>query len=133
MDEVSFLSNFDFYFHTACELEFHERLNGLVVAVVDVNQTLLARQLKLLTALFVNEGRAVNRENAFVRRQGNRTTYQCACCLYGLDDLLCRLVNQVVVERLQFDTNFLTHNLIVLFLIVCNSQSADNLKSHLLR
>ena len=109
-------SNFDFYFHTACELEFHQSLYGLVVAVVDVDQTLVARQLKLLTALFVNEGRAVNREDTLVRRQWNRTTYYSTRSLYGLYDLLCRLVNQVVVERLQFDTNFLTHNLIILFL-----------------
>ena len=51
------------------ELEFHQSLYGLVVAVVDVDQTLVARQLKLLTALFVNEGRAVYREDTLVRRQ----------------------------------------------------------------
>ena len=100
-------SNFDFNFNTRSQLQFHQSLDGLVVAVVDVDQTLVARQLKLLTALLVNERRAVYREDTLVRRQWNWTTYYGTRSLNGLNDLLCRLVNQVVVERLQFDTNFL--------------------------
>ena len=67
--EKAKLSNFNFDFNSRSQLEFHQSLYGLVVAVVDVDQTLVARQLKLLTALFVNEGRAVNREDTLVRRQ----------------------------------------------------------------
>ena len=84
-------SNFNLYFHTAGELEFHEGLYGLVVAVVDVDKTLVARQFELLTCFLVYEGRAVNRENTFVRRQWNRTTSDLSTKLWSKDFSLIRI------------------------------------------
>ena len=60
-------------------------------------------------AFFIDEGRAVHGENLLVRRKGHRTADYGSRALHGLHDLLGRLIDEVVVERLQFDSNFLVH------------------------
>lgn len=64
------LSALDFYFHTAGELELHQGVDDFGCSVVDVNQTLVAAEFELLAALLVDEGRAVDCEDAFVRGRG---------------------------------------------------------------
>ena len=99
------LSSLDLDLNTAGELQFHQRLNRLVVAVVDVNQTLETCQLELLTRFLIYEGGAVHGEDTLVGRQWNRTTYHGTCSLHCLNDFLGGVVHQVVVERCEFDTN----------------------------
>ena len=65
------LSSYKRLIDTRSQFQLHQCLNGLVVAVVDVDQTLKARQLELLTALLVNEGRAVYSIDALESRQRN--------------------------------------------------------------
>lgn len=60
-------------------------------------------------AFFIDEGRAVHGENLLVRRKGHRTADYGSRALHGLHDLLGRLIDEVMVERLQFDSNFLVH------------------------
>ena len=101
--------HFNLDFNTRCELQLHQRLDGLVVAVVDIDQTLVSSLLELLAALLVHECRTVYREDALVGGQGYRTANDSAGSLHRLDDLLSGFVHQVVVERFQFNTNLLTH------------------------
>ena len=39
-------------------------------------------------------------------RQRYGTTYYGTACFYGLYDLLCRFIDEVVIVRFQFDSNF---------------------------
>ena len=42
-------------------------------------------------------------------RQRYGTTYYGTACFYGLYDLLGRFIDEVVIVRFQFDSNFLAH------------------------
>ena len=42
-------------------------------------------------------------------RQRYGTTYYGTACFYGLYDLLGRFIDEVVIVRFQFDSNFLTN------------------------
>lgn len=100
----------DFYFHTAGEFEFHESVDGLCCAAVDVDQSLVVRELELLTGLLVDEGTAVDGVDALVCWEGDWTAHHGISSFYGLDDFLSRLVHEFVVVGLQFDSDFLTHD-----------------------
>ncbi len=102
-------SDLDFNVNAAGELEFHQSVNGFVGGVVDVDQAFERRELELFAALFVNEGRTVNGEDALVGGQGYGTADDSTRSLDGLYDLLGAFVNQVVVVRFQFDSDFLAH------------------------
>ena len=99
----------DFDLDTRREFEFHQRVDCLRRRRVDIDDTLESAELELLTRLLIDEGRAVYRINLLVRRERHRTADHCIGTLYGLDNLLGRLIYQIVVERLQFDSNFLIH------------------------
>ena len=103
------VSALDFDLDTRREFEFHQRVDCLRRRRVDVDDTLESAELELLASLLVYEGRAVYRINLLVRRERHRTADHCIGALYGLDNLLGRLIHQIVVERLQFDSNFLIH------------------------
>ena len=101
------LSHLDLYLNTRGELELHQSVDGLRSRRVDVDDALEGAELELLTSLLVNEGRAVYSENLLLCGQGYRTANHSVSASYGLNDLLCRLINQVVVERLKLNSNFL--------------------------
>ena len=94
------LSHLDLYLNTRGKLELHQSVDRLGRRRVDVEDTLEGAELELLAGLLVNEGRAVYRKNLLVRGQGYRTANDGARALYGLNDLLGRLVDEVVIERL---------------------------------
>lgn len=102
-------SDLDFHFHAAGKLELHEGVDSLGGRVVDIDQTLERRKLELLARLLVDEGGAIDGEHTAVGGQGNRSADHCACGLNGLHNLLGRLVNQVVVVGLKFDSDCLIH------------------------
>lgn len=80
-------SDLDFHFHAAGKLELHEGVDSLGGRVVDIDQTLERRKLELLARLLVDEGRAVDSEDALVGGQRNRTADHRACALYSLHNL----------------------------------------------
>ena len=94
------LSHLDLYLNTRGKLELHQRVDRLGGRRVDVEDTLEGAELELLTSLLVYEGRTVYRKNLLVRRKGYRTANYGTRALHRLYDLLGRLVNQVVIERL---------------------------------
>ena len=66
-------------------------------------------ELELLAGLLVDEGRAVDGEDLLVGRERNRSIHLRACSFHRVDDLGGRLVDEHVIERLEFNSNFLTH------------------------
>ena len=100
----------DFNLHTAGKLQLHQGIDGLGVAAVDVYQTLVGRNLELLTGLLVNEGRTVHSDDALAGGKGYRTTDNGTGSLHGLNDLLSRLFYENMIVALQLDTNLLTHD-----------------------
>lgn len=106
----------DFNLDAAGKFKLHQCVDRLGVRAVDVDETLVGRNFELLAALLVDEGRAVHREDTLVRGQGNWSADYSTRGLDGLDDLLCRLVEQGVIVRLQLNSNLLAHiSVIVLF------------------
>lgn len=102
-------SDFDFHFHTARQFQFHQRVDGLGAAAVDVEQTFVRREFELFPRFLVHESGTVHGEDLFVRRQGDRSVDHRPCELHRLYDLFGRLVNQIVVVRFEFDSDSLTH------------------------
>ncbi len=113
---LSARSDFYGYVHTAGELEFHERVDGLGCGAVDVDEALVARELELFARLLVDEGRAVDGEDPLVGGQRYGTAYHCAGALYRLHNLLGRLVDQIVIVRFEFDSDFLAHMFVMTIL-----------------
>ena len=103
----------DFYFNTARQFELHEGIDGLGVGAIDVDEPLVGRNLKLLTALLVDEGRAVHRDDALTSGEGDGTAHDGTRCFDILHDFFGRLLNESVVVALELDTNFLTHCFVV--------------------
>lgn len=64
-------------------------------------------EAKLFAALLVDVGGAQYRKNFLVGRQRNGSGYYCAGCPDGLYDFLSRLVDEIVIVRLQFDADAL--------------------------
>ncbi len=60
------LSHFDLYFYAGGQLEFHESVHGLGVALLDVEKPAVRIELELLAGLLVDEGRAVDGEDLLV-------------------------------------------------------------------
>ncbi len=106
-------SNLDFHLDTAGELELHQRVDGFGRGTVDIQQPLVGTKLKLLTGFLVHEGRTQNGEDLLVRRKGDRPADDSARGLHGFYDLLSRFIDQVVIVRLQFDSDSLAHSSLV--------------------
>ena len=108
-DFASGLSDLDFNLDAAGEFEFHQGVHGLGGGVVDVDEAFERRKLELLAGLLVDEGRAVNGEDALVGGQGNGSANHGAGGFHGLHNLFGRLVDEIVVVGFQFDSDFLAH------------------------
>lgn len=100
---------FDFNVNTTWKVEFAKRIYCPAAAGVNVKQTLVGIQLKLLARFLIYVGRAQNCKNLFVRRQRNWTCNHSTRATYGFYNFLSRFINQIVVVRLQFDSNSLRH------------------------
>lgn len=102
-------SDFDFNFHTARQFQFHQGIDGLGTAAVDIKQTFVRRKFELFPRFFVHESGTVHGEDLFVRRQGNGSVDHRPCELHRLYDFFGRLVDQIVIVRFEFDSDSLTH------------------------
>ena len=99
----------DLYLNTRWQLELHQSIDCLWSRRVDVDNTLESAELELLASLLVYEGRTVYSENLLAGWEWHRTTNNCVSAANSLHNLLCRLVYQVVIERLELDSNLLIH------------------------
>src|SRR5690606_2073783 len=98
---------FDFDVHARGQVEFHLDVNRLVGRVHDVHQTLVCADLELVTRRLVDVGRTQDVETLQAGRQGHGTLDDGAGTLGGFNDFSRRLVDQLVVKRLQANADFL--------------------------
>ena len=96
--------------YPARQFQLGQCIHCLLGRGVDLDQALMRAQLELLTRLFVDVRRTQDGENLFFRGQRNRASYYSTTVADRLHDFFRRFVDQVVVLRAEFDTNFLIHN-----------------------
>lgn len=87
--------------------------------------------LELLARFFVNVRRTVHRINGAFGWKWNRTGDNCTSLFDGADDLFSRFVDQVMIVRLQFDSdNLCCHD----FYLLPSSEALtkDNLSAPML-
>src|SRR5205823_2488953 len=101
------LLQLDFHIHAGRQIELHQLVDRLVGRVDDVHQPQVRSDLELIARRLVHMRRAKHVVALDLRRQRHRATDHGAGALRRLDDLHCRLVDQLVIERLQPDTDAL--------------------------
>src|SRR5436190_19936034 len=85
------------------KVELHQRVDRLLTGVVDVNEPLVRADLELLARVLVDERALDHGVLLDARGQRDRTGHRRTSALRGLDDLRGRLVDQLVVVRLETD------------------------------
>src|SRR4029079_3400249 len=93
------------------QIELHQLVDGLVGRIDDVHKPQMRAYLELVARVLVHMRRAQDVEPLDLGRQRHRTLDDGARPLRGLDDFLRRLVDQLVVERLQADADSLVLHL----------------------
>src|SRR6218665_943854 len=101
------LLQLDFYVDAGRQVELHQGVNRLVGRVDDVHQTLVRADLELVARGLVDVRRTQDVETLHAGRQGHRALDDRASALGGFHDFQSRLVDQLVVERLQADADLL--------------------------
>jgi hypothetical protein len=86
-----------------------EAVDRLLVRVDDVDEPLVDAHLEVLARVLVDVRSTDDREAVLVGRQRDRTTDRRVGARHRLDDLARRLVDDLVVERLETDADALSH------------------------
>src|SRR5262249_43857630 len=97
----------DFHVYARAQVELHQGVERLLGGLEDVEQPLVGADLELLARLLVHVRGAQHRELVDPRRQRDGSHHLRAGALRGLDDLAGRLIEQLVVIRLQPDPDLL--------------------------
>ena len=101
------------------KLQPHQRVDRLGGRVQNIDQTLVDALLELLAGFLVDVRRTVDRVDGPSGRKRDRSRDNRAGLADGTNDLLRRLVDQVMIVRLQLDANYLgCHDLFTLLVIV---------------
>ncbi|VXD02559.1 hypothetical protein PSEUDO9AZ_40509 [Pseudomonas sp. 9AZ] len=82
------LAEADLHFHTSRKIKLHQRINGFIRWLDDVQNTLMSTDLELITRVFVDVWRGQNGEPLFAGRQRNRTTHLSTSTFRGFHDFL---------------------------------------------
>ena len=90
---------------TGRQLQIHQSLDRLLGRVHDVDQALVGAALKLLAAVLILMNSAQDGDDLGLRRQRNGAGDLRVGTLCGFDDLLRRLVDQLVIVGLEADTD----------------------------
>jgi hypothetical protein len=101
------LLQFDFDINASWQVQLHQCVNGLVGWVDDVHQALVGADFELVARGFVDVRRTQNVETLDAGWQWDWAFDNGAGALSGVNDFQGRLVDQLVVESLQADTDFL--------------------------
>ena len=92
----------------ACgEIQAHQRFHGLGAGIVDVDQALVGAALELLPAVLVLVNSAQDGDDLGLGGQRNGPGDLRLGTLRGLDDLLGRLVDELVIVRLEANADHL--------------------------
>src|SRR5258705_5774327 len=92
---------------TGRQVQLHQRVEGLLRRLEDVEQALVRADLELLAALLVHVRRTEHGELVDARWQRDRARDAGASALGRLDDLTRALVEQLGVVRLEPDSDLL--------------------------
>jgi hypothetical protein len=87
------------------EAEVRQRVDDLRGRNRDIDQALVDPHLELLARVLVDEGCPVDGEFLDFRRQGHRTNRLTAITFDRVDDLLSRLVDDLVIVSAKLDTD----------------------------
>src|SRR5574343_483338 len=98
---------FDFDVHASRQVQLHQGVHGFVGGVHDVHQALVGADFELVAAGLVDVWRTQNVETLHAGRQGHRALDDRAGALGGVHDFSGRGVDQLVIESLQADADFL--------------------------
>jgi hypothetical protein len=101
------LLQFDFDVNASWQVQLHQRVNGLVRWVHDVHQTLVGTDFELVARGFVDVRRTQNVKTLDAGWQWNWAFDNSAGTLGGVNDFQCGLVDQLVIESLQANADFL--------------------------
>ena len=102
----------DFHFDTRRQFKLHERIDGTAVRIQDINKPLMRTNFELLAAFLIDVGRAIHSIDRLLRRQRYWPRNHAACGLNGSDDFLRALIDQVMIVRLQLNSNLLHKSLL---------------------
>src|SRR3954468_7782161 len=97
----------DLHVHARAQVELHQGVERLLGGLEDVEEPLVGADLELLARLLVHVRGAEHGELVDPRRQRDRSHHLRAGTLRRLDDLAGRLIEQLVVIRLQPDPDLL--------------------------
>ena len=122
LHDSSFELCFDLYLYTTGQIQFAKRINRAAGRSIDIQQTLVRSQLKLLTTLFVYVRRTQYGKNFATGRQRNRSCYHGTGATHRFYDLLRRFIYQVVIVRLQFYSDSLRHVVFPIFFRGCKGK-----------
>lgn len=100
------LLQLDFDVDAGRQVELHQGVHSLVCGVHDVHQTLVRTDFELVAAALVDVRRTQNVETLHACWQGHGALDNGASALGSVNDLGSRLVDQLVIERLQADADF---------------------------
>src|SRR5690606_6430537 len=101
------LAEADLNFHTSSKVQLHQRINGFIRRLDNVQNTLVSADLVLITRVLVDVRRGQDSKTLFASRQRNRATDLSTSTFRGFHDFLGRLIDQAMVKSLQPDTNLL--------------------------
>ena len=100
------LLQLDLDVHASGELEAHQSLDRLVGRLQNVDQTLMSAALELRAAILVLVGSAQNGNDLTIGGQGDGAGHAGAGALCGSNDLLRRLVHQLMIVPLDANSDF---------------------------
>ena len=101
------LLQLDFDVYAGWQVQLHQRINRLVSRVDNVHQTLVGTDFQLVAAGLVDVGLTQNVKALHAGRQWHGTFNDCTRALRSVNDFSGRRINQLVVKRLQANTDFL--------------------------
>jgi len=113
---------FDLNFYTTGQIEFAQGIHRAAGRRVNVQQTLVGGQLKLLTAFLVHVRRTQYSKDLATSRQRNRSCYHGTGATHRFNDLIGRFIYQIVIVRLQFYSDSLRHEVFPIFFRGCKGK-----------
>src|SRR5262249_38704153 len=99
-------SQLDFNVDARRQVEAHQLVDRLRRRAQDVDQPLVRAHLEVLARVLVLEGAADYAVDVLLGRQGDRPSDRRAAALRGIDDLLGRPIQLLMVVALQADADF---------------------------
>src|SRR5690606_2540014 len=101
------LAEADLHFHASRKVELHQRVDGLVRRLNDVQHTLMGTNFILVARVFVDVRRNQHSVPLLAGRQRNRTTHLSHSTFRGFHDFLRGLIDRAMVKSVQPNTDLL--------------------------